>query len=560
MNRLSYILIISLALATAGCGGDDPEPSPGTDQEQGGGTTPPASGSVTKDPNALYNGIVLPAQWPVKRNYATAIRKGMTPADLWEQPAIVYATEGRQLFVDDFLIKTSTLRRTYHYPEIEPSPVLVPDKSWETSANGKSKFAAPFSDGVWYDETDGKFKMWYMAANDATCYAESADGKTWTKPVLDVEQGTNIVRRGTTRDASSVWIDKSGNGARFKMFEVCGGAGKWMYQYLTSTDGIHWRDQQAASGRVADRSTVFYSPFRKVWAWSMRHNVRVKSSDPYTVRARDYMEHTDPAQGNRNAVADLNAFWFGTWPTERKWSQNTANDGAPGIYNHDAMPYESIMLGFFSVWQGPENDVCNQLGMVKRNQIMIGYSRDGGYGWQRDDMAPFIAIDESAGSYRSGNLQSAIGSPLIVGDKLYFYFSARRMENKVEITTTGLATLRRDGFASMDGSGILVTKPLLLDGSTLWVNARIGGSLKVEFLDNKGNVIDGLTTTVTAADGCAIKVRDGLESIIKDKAISLRFTADDCDIYSFWVAGADGKSRGYTAGGGPGLDQSGTDK
>lgn len=556
----SCIIISALALAMTACGGGDPEPQPlpGPGTNPGGSTVP--GGSVTIDPNALYNGIVLPAQWPVKRNYATAIRKGMTPADMWEQPAIVYATVGRQLFVDDFIIKSSTLRRTYHYPEVEPDPVLVPDKSWETATNGKSKFAAPFSDGVWYDETESKFKMWYMGGEDVTCYAESSDGITWVKPSLDVEAGTNIVRRGTTRDASSIWIDKSGNGARYKMFEVCGGAGKWAYQYLTSADGIHWRDQQAPSGRVADRSTVFYSPFRDVWAWSMRHNVRVKPSDPYTVRARDYMEHRDPAQGNRNAVADLSAFWFGTWPSERKWDQNTANDGAPGIYNHDAMPYESIMLGFFSVWQGPENDVCNQLGMIKRNQIMVGYSRDGGYGWQRDDMAPFIAIDESAGSYRNGNLQSAIGSPIIVGDKLYFYFSARRMENRVEITTTGLAKLRRDGFASMDGSGILVTKPMLLDGSTLWVNARIGGSLKVEFLNSSGNVIEGLTASVDATDGCAIKVCEGLQDIVKDTAISLRFTTDDCDLYSFWVAGTDGKSRGYTAGGGPGLDPSGIDR
>ena len=175
-------------------------------------------------------------------------------------------------------------------------------------------------------------------------------------------------------------------------------------------------------------------------------------------------------------------------------------------------------------------------------------------------MSPFIAIDETAGSYRGGNLQSAIGSPIIVNDKLYFYFSARRMENKVEVTTTGLATMRRDGFVSMSGSGILVTQPMLFDGNTLWVNARIGGSLKVELLDSTGNVLSDYTTTLNAADKCSIKVTEGLQDVVKNKSVSLRFTADDCDIYSFWVSDADGKSRGYTAGGGPGLDVSGIDK
>ena len=553
-----YLIITLVAMSMASCDNHDFQPLPPQDNEEP--APAPGGDEVTMDPDALYNGVKLPAQWPPKSNYATNIRKGMNPSDLWEQPGVIYATAGRQLFVDNFLVKTSTLRRTYHYPQIMDAPVLTPDKAWETSANGKSRFAAPFSDGVWYDEADGKYKMWYMAADDATCYAESTDGINWTKPVLDVVEGTNIVRKGSVRDASSIWIDKSGNGPRYKMFEVAGGAGKWAYHYLTSTDGIHWRDQDAASESVADRSTVYYSPFRNVWVWSMRHNVRVDKSDPFTVRARDYMENADPSAGNKAAKANLDNFWFGPWPAEQKWSHNTSNDGAPGIYNHDAMPYESIMLGFFSVWQGPENDVCNQLGMVKRNQIMVGYSRDGGYSWQRDDMSPFIAIDETAGSYRGGNLQSAIGSPIIVNDKLYFYFSARRMENKVEVTTTGLATMRRDGFVSMSGSGILVTQPMLFDGNTLWVNARIGGSLKVELLDSTGNVLSDYTTTLNAADKCSIKVTEGLQDVVKNKSVSLRFTADDCDIYSFWVSDADGKSRGYTAGGGPGLDVSGIDK
>ena len=538
------------------CENHDFKPLPKQDK---GETPTPGGDDVTIDPEALYNGIKLPAQWPPKRNYASQIRKGMTPADLYEQPEVIYAMTGRQLFVDNFLIKSTTMRRTYHYPEVQPNPVLIPDKEWESNDKGTARFAAPFSDGVWYDEQDGKYKMWYMAANDATCYAESADGINWIKPTLDVVSGTNIVRQGTTRDASSIWIDKSGSEARYKMFEVAGGAGKWAYNYLTSSDGIHWRDQQAASGSVADRSTVYFSPFRNVWVWSMRHNVRVNKDDPYTVRARDYMEHSDPAMGNKSAKADLNDFWFGPWPTEQKWAQNADNDGAPGIYNHDAMPYESIMLGFFSVWQGPENDVCNRLGIIKRNQIMIGYSRDGGYSWTREDMSPFIAIYDAPGSYRNGNLQSSVGSPIIVGDKLYFYFSARSMENKVEVTTTGLATMRRDGFASMSGGGLLITRPMLFTGNTLWLNARIGGSLKVEILDANGNVLNDYTTTIPASDGCAIKAIEGIADIVKNKTVSLRFTANDCDIYSFWVGDESGHSNGYTAGGGPGLNVTGID-
>lgn len=175
--KLSYFLIPTMAIVMMSCEDHDFKPLPVIDNGSDESPTPDDE-YVVKNPDALYNGIILPAQWPPNRNYSSDIRKGMTPAEYWDKPTVIYATAGRQMFVDDFLIRSTTMRRVYHYPEVHNQPVLAPDKSWETSANGKSQFAAPFSDGVWYDELDGKFKMWYMAADDATCYAESSDGIT----------------------------------------------------------------------------------------------------------------------------------------------------------------------------------------------------------------------------------------------------------------------------------------------------------------------------------------------------------------------------------------------
>ena len=559
--------VFTLCAACSDGKGDEPEPIPPTPEEQ--------DPIVPEDPNALYNGISLPTQWPPQRNYASDIRRGMTPFYLNSKPEVIKIEVGRQLFVDDFLISSSTLQRKFHYPEYySGNPVLSPDKDWEKQgANGG--FAAPFSDGVWYDETDGKFKMWYMAGGGTyatsgagiTCYAESNDGINWIKPSLNLIQGTNIVRRGSVRDASTVWLDKQETNPsyRFKMFEVAGGAGKWQYHYLTSSAGRAWRDNSTPSDKIADRSTVYKNPFRNVWVWSMRHNVRVNSGDPYTVRARDYMENADPVAGNKVAKADLSAFWFGPWPNEQKHPVYKNNDGSPGIYNQDATPYESIMLGLFSVWQGPENDVCNKDGVIKRNQIMLGYSRDG-YSWTRDDMNPFLAVDDNLAAWNNGNLQSVVGSPLIVNDKLYFYLSGRKLVNGSEVVTTGLATLRRDGFASMSGSGELVTEKLTFKGEYFFVNACVNGNLKVEILDSTGKVIEGFSkddctaisgdkvnTMVTWKNNVTLKSLEG-------KVIKVKFYMTDGDLYSFWISDAQtGKSRGYTGGGGPGFDTSGMD-
>lgn len=570
MLKVKYYLMMALVSFCAACSdgkGDEPAPVP---------PTPDVPDPVVpEDPNALYNGITLPTQWPPQRNYASEIRRGMTPFYLNSKPNVIKIDVGRQLFVDDFLISSTTLQRKFHYPEYYAgNPVLSPDKDWEKQ--GKSGgFAAPFSDGVWYDESDGKFKMWYMAGGGTyatsgagiTCYAESTDGINWIKPSLNVIQGTNIVRRGSVRDASTVWLDKQETNPshRFKMFEVAGGAGKWQYHYLTSSDGKAWRDNSTPSDRIADRSTVYKNPFRNVWVWSMRHNVRVNSGDPYTVRARDYMENIDPVAGNKAAKAELSAFWFGPWPNEQKHPVYKNNDGSPGIYNQDATPYESIMLGMFSVWQGPENDVCNKDGVIKRNQIMIGYSRDG-YSWTRDDMNPFLAVDDNIAAWNNGNLQSVVGSPLIVNDKLYFYLSGRKLVNGSEIVTTGLATLRRDGFASMSGNGELVTENIKFKGDYFFVNACINGNLKVEILDSTGKVIEGFSK-----DDCNATTGDNVSNMVtwknnatlkslEGKVVKVKFYMTDGDLYSFWISDAQtGESRGYTGGGGPGFDPSGMD-
>ena len=570
----NLILVITLLTIGTSCGGDDsktipdPEPAPAP-------TPSPQPTEDPIDPNAIYNGIVLPAQWPPQRNYVSDIRSGMNPFYLLSKPAVVRIDVGRQLFVDNFLIATTNLSRKYHYPEYHSAnPVLVPDQAWEKQGTNGG-FAAPFSDGVWYDETDGKFKMWYMAGGGTystsgagiTCYAESSDGINWTKPSLNVISGTNIVRRGSVRDASTVWIDKqeSNASARYKMFEVSGGAGKWAYHYLTSSDGKAWRDNSTPSGSVADRSTVYKNPFRNVWVWSMRHNVRVNSGDPYTVRARDYMENQDVVAGNKAAKADLKDFWFGPWPNEQKHPYYSNNDGSPGIYNQDAIPYESIMLGLFSVWQGPENDVCNRDGVIKRNQIMLGYSRDG-YSWFREDMNPFLAVDGNTTALNNANLQSAVGSPIIVNDKLYFYLSGRRLQNGSEIVTTGLATLRRDGFVSMSGTGELQTEAMRFKGEYFFINADVKGSLYVEILDKDGKVINGFSK-----DDCVKVTGDNTKQMVTWKnnnslkslantTIRVKFYLSDGDLYSFWISDeTTGQSRGYTAGGGPGLDKSGQD-
>ena len=73
----------------------------------------------------LYNGIELPDEWPPKSARVTR-EPGSVPY-LEEPPAVIRIDVGRQLFVDDFLIATTNLHRTFHQGEYHSTnPVLTP--------------------------------------------------------------------------------------------------------------------------------------------------------------------------------------------------------------------------------------------------------------------------------------------------------------------------------------------------------------------------------------------------------------------------------------------------
>lgn len=228
------------------------------------------------------------------------------------------------------------------------------------------------------------------------------------------------------------------------------------------------------------------------------------------------------------------------------------------------------MLGFFVVWQGPENNVCDKLHIQKRNEVLIGYSRDG-FHWHRPSHKPFMGVNPTDNAWNWGNVQSVIGTPIIKGDSLYFYVSGRRLSKYSwdSYTSTGLATLRRDGFVSMNttGQGSLITRDIIFNGNYFFVNGDIKGELKVELQDGTGKAIPGYSKQECIpmkinSTKYLIRWRSNKSvSKLKDKVIKVKFYVNNGDLYSFWVSKwVTGESNGYTAGGGPGLDRSGIDK
>lgn len=533
---------------------------------------PSASGTNAvqedKRDGLTYNGLPIPSVWPPQD-----ISPGGAPLPvpyLAAPPRVIPIDVGRQLFVDDFLIEYTTLTRTYHQAQVhDAAPVLSPQTELERNG-GRCPVAAPFNDGAWYDPQDNLFKLWYHAGwFDGTALAVSDDGLHWRRPPLDVVSGTNAViapRPGHRRDGGLVWRDADAEpDARFKMFLFWRWAQGQSGAIYRSADGIHWQELGLTSP-CGDNTSFFYNPFRRAFVFSIRAG--------WHRRARSYFEHADFARAAR-------------WPrgAPAPWARADRLDrpdpflgAAPQLYDANAVAYESLMLGVFALFQGPDNQTAAQLGRPKINDLHLAYSRDG-FHWHRPCRTPFLPCSRRWGDWNYGYHHAAGGVCLVVRDELRFYYGAFSghgsrlapgatgafpQDNAMYAGGhTGLATLRRDGFASLEADrngGCVATRPVSFTGRYLFVNLEApDGELRVEILNEAGAVLEpyslGNCRPVRADSTRAPVQWRGVPDLapLARRPVQFRFHLRAGKLYAFWVSPAPtGVSRGFLAAGGPG--------
>ena len=132
--------------------------------------------------------------------------------------------------------------------------------------------------------------------------------------------------------------------------------------------------------------------------------------------------------------------------------------------------------------------------------------------------------------------------------------------------STGMATLRRDGFVAMTADaeiGALTTRLLSFNGSHLFVNASCAeGELTVEILDEQGKVLSGFSfddsVPLVGDSTCHRITLKNFEDLsgLDRMPVRFRFQLRQGELYSFWVSKSPrGRSDGYVAAGGPGFDR-----
>ncbi|MDP4585291.1 MAG: exo-alpha-sialidase [Verrucomicrobiales bacterium] len=501
---------------------------------------------------ALYNGIVLPEVWPPGHLDPKSAEPMAVPY-LEHPPGVIPIDVGRQLFVDDFLVESTDLKRVFHQAKkFGGNPVFRAETEVEKKRNEVVYLG---QGGVFYDPADSLFKMFYTAGwRGPLAMATSPDLKIWT-------------RRGELLPEGAAWGDGAGKTAgtdNALWYDIHATDPKERIKYLTCwmhvpkdqqvpglthslqvSDGKTWSKPVPCSTPAGDYGSIFYNPFRGKWVQSIKQ-------DSQRGRSRYYVESENFLDG-----ADWSRAVY--WTNADRLDQPEPDETYPGppappqLYSLAAVAYESLMIGMHQIHRGPDNRICDEGGFPKLTDLELGFSRDG-FHWDRPDRRGFIRGEREEGAWDRAYLHTTTGVFVVLEDQLVFPYCAYSGDaggGKGDIyggASIGLASLRRDGFASMEGTGMLTTRPVTFSGEHLFVNAV--GRLRVELLDEAGKVL--ATSETIAVDSTKEKIELPDLAGLAGKPVRFRFHLEDGSLYSFWVSkDPDGASGGYLGAGGP---------
>ena len=456
-----------------------------------------------------------------------------------------------QYFFDNHMIEmVNFVTRTMHRPRRHPAnPLIRKDKPWEITPH--------FRTNCWnvrHDAREGRYKCWYEdtgldyqralkarretlgpidsrvhdSSRHRMLYAESEDGVSWTKPELDYRtvdgRRTNICLGDETFGKVHAFtiIDdplESDPAQRYK-------------EHLLARDDQHRRFQhprRVLAGRalVAGlRPAGQFRPHRRARAGGRDHPVRGHGDRP-VLPGHPLHRHVHPrgqpqAAGRRRVGRSLlSRRWFRddqapglqhqqqellSWPAlDQTIVPDDVDDNLDDeFYGLTRFRMGELWVGFLDVFQRTHNT----------KDVRLVYSRDG-YRWNHVSRgSPFL--ERSPEGNWDCYMVEICNTPLFLDDEIRIYYGGANVHHdwwthgEIEgldvpeakagfaggETALGLATLRPEGFVSIDSTvrdGVMVTRPFVSQGTRVVVNAvsAPNGYLEAELTDAEDDVVPG---------------------------------------------------------------------
>ncbi len=449
--------------------------------------------------------------------------------------------EVHQLFADDFVIEDSfAVEFQMCQPKKYPgNPVMRPEKPWEGGYMS--------ADAVVYDGGRHEFRMWYRGWADikrgirCLCYAISRDGVHWRRPNIgmvefDGSTENNIVK--SPPDMTVLQDPHDRNPSR-----RCKGAGRFDTTGLCtafSPDGLRWTyDRDPELERIGD-------------AWTFLG---------WDDTCQRYVGYFRPPDEKVRKIGRSTSKDFVHWtPLQTVLEPDEHDPVGTQFYNMHAMKYEGVYFGLLSVLHidavGLDFSQPNPEGGEQTVDTQLVFSRDGIHWTRMGNRRPWLAL----GPHQSWeDMQNWPVTPVTVGDEIWIYYSGVNVRHQIPDLRRagtringrwlggqiGLAKLRLDGWVAAQPEagaeeGWILTKPMLLEGKTLWVNADArDGRLTAAVLDENGRPIPGFdrySCLAITQDGTAVRLkwRAAQLSVLTGRSVRLKFFLDRAKLYAFW--------------------------
>ena len=461
-----------------------------------------------------------------------------TAATVAAQQTPVQIGSRLELFVDDYIIdRMDRAELELHHP-MPAGPAITFDKPWEGAFTG---YQTVIKDGDLYRFYYRGYPEVGDHAGQVTCYAESRDGKTFTKPNLGLYEiyGTKdnnviLAHADPMTHNFAPFLDTRPGVPADERYKALGGSLKSGLMAYVSGDGIHWRplrdEPVITEGAFDSQNVAFWSEnegmylcYFRVFTESGGTNYRSISR----TTSSDFVNWTPPQE-----------MGYGDTPREQLYTNQThPYFRAPHIYLSTPMrfmPGRKVMTDE----QIKKMDVVGKYGGDCADVVLM--TTRGGYVYSRTFMEGFIRPGLDPGNWASRSAMAACNIVPTGPAEMSVY---KQMHYAQPSTYMERYTLRTDGFVSVSApyeGGEMVTKPLVFSGGRLVINfeTSAAGGIQVEIQDVNGNPLPGyglIDAVETIGDDIERSVVWPIGSDLSGmagKPVRLRFVMRDADLYS----------------------------
>lgn len=454
----------------------------------------------------------------------------------------------RRTFLDAMVVEESAgLSRVFHAAQKHAANPVLPRKfDWEGWG--------PYLYGTVTREGE-RLRMWYNCLTPTedrgmrvmTCYAESRDGIQWDRPTLGLvewkgSKANNIVGDNTCSIPSVIQLPSPSDERAYAVYGFGRESGP---SVAFSADGLQFGWDGPPETRQLFKSSDVTNFF-----W-----------DPYKSR---FTSSWKTANRRHRAVGIAFSEDGLKWRKLLDTAVFGADDLDPDptqVYGMPVFPYQGLYIGLPWLYHarylkyGPYS--ANRMneaqeGSDRTVDVQLAWSWDL-VSWNRTPKRePFIPLGAD-GTFDDAMIFTA-RAPVVVGDRLYFYyggFDQAHDDYKGIKGEIGLATLRLDGFCSMragsqEGSFVSRREVFKTPRVTINAAARPGGYVVAELLDRNNNVIKGFTRddcVVFSGDSVRFELKwkaSAFPNSLRDKDKKIRFYLKDADLYSYLPADING--------------------